>query len=250
MPVFLFLGYKTFTRNNQWNDRSAFYEAHRAEFPNEARVLASLASSYAVKGEVRKAIGANLEARKNLNSLNAFYYKFGVMVTDLNLATLYTETGDNAKAREEALRVLSVEPNQELALGILFRQEYQADNMEAARRVLQRLITLKPNDLDLRMSMREVLERLNDTAEIPRLDVSIAEMKAKREAARKEAIVFKETKRPTYINYVLFATTFIGMWIAIFVFVILKRHGGEIVRWIQTGSTVSVDSLGANLQDL
>jgi len=232
--VFVFLGYRTFVRNGQWNDRVKFYEAERAGFPHEARILASLGTAYAMTGEVKKAIAANEEARKYVNRLNPFYYKSGVIMIDLNLSTLYSQMGDAVRSIEEARRVLSVEPGQLAALRLLFQGQFASGQYDAARKTLRAIVPQTPLSVDYLRQMREIESRLGNTAILPVLDAQIAELTV---TVPNEKAPILEDRRPKHIMVTLFIVLVSVMTLLTAVFLVLNRSLGEVVRWLRTGST-------------
>lgn len=246
--VFVFLGYRTFVRNGQWNDRVKFYEAERAAFPQEARILASLGTAYAMTGEVKKAITTNEEARKYINRLNPYYYKPGVIIVDLNLSTLYSQMGDSVRSMEEARRVLSVEPEQLAALRLLFQAQFLSGEYKDARKTLLGIVKQTPLNVEYLRQMREVEKRLGNDAILPVLDAQIAELVVK-VPQDSEKLPALEDRRPKHMMVILFVVLVSLMALLTAVFLVLKRSFSEVVRWIRTGSTVSVDSPVPGLQD-
>lgn len=250
--VFVFLGYRTFVRNGEWNDRVKFWEAHREAFPYDVKVLGSLAGSLAKVGEVKKAIAVNLEAQKYLDRLNPFYYKEGALIVSLNLATLYGEMDDGPRALEQARLALSVEPDMVMALRIVSRVQLASGDYEGARKTLQRLIASDAN-LETLKGLRAVESNLRNTNEVQRLDLQISGIENIGTGPSIEATAPEKPPRDVKserlkgMTTILFVALVLVMGFLIFAFTVLKRHTGEVLRWVWTGSTVSVDSLAVDL---
>jgi tetratricopeptide (TPR) repeat protein len=247
--VFVLLGYRAGVRNNEWNDRIRFYEAHREAFPRDVKVLASLGASYALEGQVKNAIAANLEARKYLDTLNPFYRKANATIVDMNLAILYTQMGDRARAIQQARRVLSVDPTQLTSLQILSRAQVELGEYEEALKTLQRTLALVPGDSESLYRLREVEKALGHAAEFAAIDTRIRDMEAKaKELAEKTSaggVKEPQDRRSQYLTPILFGFLVGGFGLLVFIFLVFKRHLSEVIRWVRTGSTVSVDSAAA-----
>ncbi len=105
------LGIRTFERTGEWNDEVAFFEAHRLRFPDEPRVLASLAVSYYNTGDVVRAQETMGQARLHEGRFNAYYSKSGRVDIAANLISFAATNEDYEGAGREVSRSLSIHPN-------------------------------------------------------------------------------------------------------------------------------------------
>lgn len=249
--IFAFLGYKTVKRNRQWKNRLEFLELSRTEFPHEARVLGSLATAYAMRGEINKAILLNQEARQYLPELNAFYRKSGILIIDFNLATLYMESGNLPKALEEAQRVLSVDPEQVGAYKIAASVKFQSGDFVGARTILQRALLVAPGDRALWNSMKMVEESLGDTAKSRDAAAKVVELDPLK------GVVPSKPPDPGFgvlhHTNILFGFLFSFLVGGFLVVSYVLPQTKEIWFWLRTGrlpdvSTISVDDAAAGLQ--
>jgi tetratricopeptide (TPR) repeat protein len=251
--LFVLLGYRTFVRNAEWNDRIKFYEANREAFPRDVKVLASLGASYATQGEVKKALNVNLEAKKYLDTLNPFYFKEGSVIVDMNLATLYSQMGDWVHAIEESRRVLAVDHKNLVALRTLSRAYFELHEYAESRKALKRTLDSYPSDGESLIRLREVEKALGNSAEFAALDTSIKGIEAKATASMNKAVleqqskVAKDAPRPD-LTFFFFGFLTVVLGGLAFVILVFKHHMAELVRWARTGSTISVDSPAADLQ--
>jgi tetratricopeptide (TPR) repeat protein len=255
--VFVFLANRTYVRNGEWMDSIKFWELHREAFPQDAKVLGSLAVVYANFGEVNKAVAANLEAEKNLNRLNPFYYREGVVVVEMNLAALYSQMGDDVKAMNAAQRALSVESHIPAALRVVAESQYKAGDYEAALKTLKRLNPAANMDLAGLQLQNKVEEELKLPKAIESSQVQIDDMKrqinsigpsllANRKIEQSDLSTRQITAKK-YLTPILFGFVAAGLLTLVLIYQILRRSLGEVIRWVTTGSTVSVESLEPDL---
>jgi tetratricopeptide (TPR) repeat protein len=246
--VFLFLGYRTMVRNVEWTDRVRFYELHREAFPEEPRLLASLGTAYAQKGEVKKAIEANQAARKHLDKLNAYYYRAGVQVIDMNLATLYGQIGDMPKMMEEAQRALTADQNMPAAWMMIGSAKFSEEDFRGALVAYERAWKINPMDLTFAQAVREASFRLGELDRVREIDVRISSLQKQlqKQDEEKKPEPLRRAWQPTYV---LFGTICVVLLTGVaFIRVGLKSFR-EVWLWLRTGSTVSVDKAAADLPD-
>jgi tetratricopeptide (TPR) repeat protein len=251
--VFVFLGYRSFVRNAEWNDRVQFWELHRREFPQDVKILASLAANLATQGEIKKAIEVNLEAKKYLHRLNAFYSKEGTLIVDMNLSTLYTQMGDSVRALQEARQVLAVDPDNLMALRLVSRAQVELGEHEEARKTLERTLKVEPRDAESILRLRDLEESHGDAEALAKIEARIQELHTQATAAATNLEASKppaseEPKEPRskgaltafFFGFLVVTLGYLGFAVLVF-----KQYGGEVIRWVRTGSTVFVDSAGS-----
>jgi hypothetical protein len=256
--VVLFLGYRTHIRNEEWNDRIHFWEAHREAFPQDVKILGSLGVAYANFGEVRKAVAVNLEAEKYMGRLNPFYYREGALIVEMNLATLYSQMGDEKHAMEAARRALAVEPHIPAALRVVAEGQYKQEDYSGALKTLRKLKPGESMDLAGLQLQRAVEQELKLSGETQSTEVQIDKLKATinslgtslLDQQKKEFgdITDRRNSARKYFAPLIFGFVALALLLGILVYKILRNSLGEVFRWLMTGSTVSVESSGPDLQ--
>lgn len=255
--VIILLGHRTYIRNAEWNDSIKFWEAHHEAFPKDVKIMASLGVAYSNFGAIKKAIAINLEAQKYFDRLNAFYFREAAVIVEMNLATLYSQMDEPENAAQAAQRALSIEPRIPAALRIVAENQYRQGEFEAALKTLKRLNPVDGMDLSGLQLQHRVEEELKLAEAAERSQEQIDDLKRKINSigttllADQKASAGKATLRQNtakkYLPYILFGFVVAGLLSLVIVYQVFRASLGEVIRWVTTGSTVSVESLEPDL---
>ena len=180
-------GVRTFNRAAEWNNELAFFEAHRAAFPDDSRMLSNLAVRYRVRGHIRLAMETLEEARRHEDLLNPYYSTDGRLNVALNIAAVSLTLGDVERAEEEIHRALAIDPNSTRVRQMEGAFYVRVGEPERAALAYERLLEIEPNSLEGWTEARDVYLTMADQARADRAGTRIAELSpvpARRDRAR------------------------------------------------------------------
>ncbi len=173
--ILVFLCWRTIVRNSQWNDEIAFMEIHRAEFPHDPDILARLGSYYYAHGYVNKALDLTLEARKYEGRFNPYYSQARKTNIATNLVAIYFAKQDVDAALTEAKRAIALDPEQPMALRAVATVEMSSGHYAAARDAWQRLTTVRPEDFQAWLGLKQACGFLHDVDGAAAADLKLQE---------------------------------------------------------------------------
>jgi hypothetical protein len=216
------LGYKTYTRNSQWNNPIAFFEMHRSAFPEGAFALVHLGNHYLGVGEVNRALEIALDARKHENRFNTYYRKVGLTTVATNLGLIHLARRQYDLAEAEALRALSITPDESLSLLLLGNVYLQTKRYEEARDTFEKLTRLKPDDEASWKWLREAYLKLNETGPAAQAEKTLEDVERTKQATETARLTIPEK----YRSHALFVIVFGMLCIAVVLirFVAGRRH--------------------------
>jgi tetratricopeptide (TPR) repeat protein len=219
------LGYKTHTRNSEWNDTIAFFETHRSGFPEGAFALVHLGNHYLGIGEVNKALEMTLEARKHEDRFNTYYRKIGLTTIATNLGLMHLAKRQYQQAEAEAFRALAVTPDEPLTLLLLGNTYLQTKRYEQARETFEKLARLKPDDPASWKWLREADLKLNKTEAAKEAEKRIDDIERDKEVRESSRLSIPEA----YRSHALFGLVFVALGIAILVIRFVAAQRREIM---------------------
>ena len=180
-------GVRTYERSAEWNEEIAFFEAHRAAFPNDAHALSFLALHYRASGQIRRAIETLSQAQANVDRLNAYYSRPGRLVVGLNLISAHMTMGDLEAAEEELGRILEVDPDEPAVRQVEGSFYLQTGRPEEAAEAFRKATEFEPEQLPSWAGLRRayaLLGREEEALEAEERLREIQEVGAARNAAR------------------------------------------------------------------
>ena len=178
---------RTFERSAEWNEEIAFFEAHRAAFPNDAHALSFLALHYRASGQIRRAIETLSQAQANVDRFNAYYSRPVRLVVGLNLISAHMTMGDLEAAEEELGRILEVDPDEPAVRQVEGGFYLQTGRPEEAAEAFRKATELEPEQLPSWVGLQRaytLLGREEEALEAEERLREIQEVGAARNAAR------------------------------------------------------------------
>ena len=174
----------TIRRNLEWTNQDTLWVATIRESPSSTLALNNIGDYYGRHGDITQAIAAfqraieirptYAEATHNLGNAyalsgdatkaaqmyqRALQLKPTLIESAVNLAAIYAQRNDYVTAEKYLFKALEVNPNSPIVMRAYAAYLYQQGKKDQAIAILQKILTLYPNNIDAQQSLQYIMSQ-------------------------------------------------------------------------------------------